>query len=108
MKGKSKMAIIDEIKEAEKKAQKIKDDAKAAARADAEMIETEAKNEAAERKKAAHEKAEEMISQAEADAKAAQAEKKIASDEECERIKASGREKVGLAADAVFERAIRL
>ena len=33
------MAIIDEIKAAEKKAQQIKDDARAAARADAEMIE---------------------------------------------------------------------
>ena len=64
------MAIIDEIKAAEEKAQKIKEDAKAAARADAEMIETDAKNKAAEMKKKAADEALSAQAKAEAEAKA--------------------------------------
>lgn len=102
------MAIIDEIKEAEKQAQKIKDDAKAAARADAELIETEAVNTAAQRKKEAREKADALIAKAEAEAEAAAVKRKADSEAECERIKAAGRQNVDRAAEAIFERAISL
>ncbi len=102
------MAIIDEIKEAEKKAQKIKDDAKAAARADSELIETEARNKAAELKKEAREKADALIKAAETEAGAARVKRKEESDAECEHIKAEGRQNVDRAAESIFERAIRL
>ncbi len=102
------MAIIDEIKEAEKKAQKIKDDAKAAARADAETIETEALSEAAARKKAAREEADALISSAGAEAEEARKAARSDSDAECSAIRAQGEAKIGAAADSIFERAIRL
>ena len=102
------MAIIDEIKAAEEKAQKIKDDAKAAARADAEMIETEAKNKAANMKAKAADEAAAAELKAEAEAKAAADEARKISEKECESLMESGRKHVKEAAELIFKGACEI
>lgn len=97
------MAIIDEIKAAEEKAQKIKDDAKAAARADSEIIETEAKNKAADMKNKAAEEAAAAQSKAEAEAKAASDKARAETEKECESLMKSGREHIREAAELIFK-----
>lgn len=100
------MAIIDEIKAAEKKAQQIKDDARASGRADAEMIEVEAKKKAAEMKQIAQKQAEERIDQARRAAEEATAKAKRLSDDECRAITDNGRKKLDEAAELIFKGAI--
>lgn len=100
------MAIIDEIKAAEKKAQQIKDDARAAARADAEMIEAEAKKKAAAMKDAAQRKAEENAAEARRKADALTAEAMKRSEAECRAVKEAGENKLDEAAELIFKGAI--
>ena len=102
------MAIIDEIKAAEARAQKIKDDAKAAARADGEMIETEARKKAAEMKSAAEAEAAAMRVKAEAEAAEMAAEAAAKSEKECKTILAAGRMRLDEAVELILKGASEL
>ena len=102
------MAVIDEIKAAEEKAQKIKEDAKAAARADAEIIETEAKNKAADMKANAADESSANQAKAEAEAKEAAKKARAESDAECEELKNSGRQHLKEAAELIFKGACEI
>ena len=97
------MAIIDEIKVAEEKAQKIKEDAKAAARADCETIEVEAKNKAAAMKKKAADEAAVMQSKAEAEAETEAEKARALSEEECAKLVSEGRKHLKEAAELIFK-----
>ena len=97
------MAIIDEIKAAEARAAKIKDDAKAAARADGEIIETEARKKAAEMKEKAEADAQAMKAAAEAEAAEAAAKSAAASGKECEVIIAAGRARLDEAVKLILK-----
>jgi len=97
------MAIIDEIKAAEAEAQKLKEDAKAAARADAEMIETEARKKAADMKAKAEAEAKAMTAKAEEEAAELSNKAKEQSDKECEALKSAGRERLDAAVELIFK-----
>ena len=102
------MEIIDEIKAAEKKAQKLKDDAKAAARADAEMIDAEAKKKAALIKSDAAAQAAKAEADAKAEAESITAEAKKASELECAKLKEDGMGKLKEAVGLIFKGALEI
>ena len=102
------MAIIDEIKAAEQRAQKIKDDAKAAARADAEVIETEARKKASDMKEKAKADAAAAESAAEAEAGAEAERTRAECAEKCDAILRNGRLHVEEAAELIFKGACDL
>jgi F0F1-type ATP synthase membrane subunit b/b' len=97
------MAIIDEIKAAEAQAQKLKDDAKAAARADAEMIEEEARKKAADKRAKAEAEAKAMISDAEREAREFTEKAKEQSDRDCEALRSAGRERLAEAVELILK-----
>lgn len=107
MKGEfTDMAVLDEIKEAEQQAQKIKDDAKTAARSDAEVIESEAKKKGEDMKADARKAAKAELDESKARAERVTLDAKAKSDAACEALKKSAEPGFEKAVAFIMEKAL--
>lgn len=100
------MAIIDEIKAAELKAAKIKEDAKASARSDSEIIEVEANRKAKAMKDEALSEMRKLLQKAETESETSYAQAAGQTKADCEKLIEKGSENIDAAADMIFEKAL--